>query len=208
MIFQTLITKLSEFTPSKLDGQKAHIEVAPYRAIDKKYIPQSPHPAAVLLLFYPYQNNAYFILIQRPKYKGNHSGQIALPGGKREQNDRSIRQTALREAEEETNINQNKVDIVGELTPLYIPPSNFMVTPIVGISQTRPDFNPDDREVDEIIEVSVDDLLLDNNLKKKEINLDNGGVLNTPYFDLNSKVVWGATAMILNEIKHYISGEH
>lgn len=205
MNFNYLVHLLTDFNQKKLLGKKAHFEIAPDRVKEPKITPKSTNKAAVLLLFYPIMDEAYFSLIQRPTYNGSHSGQIALPGGKWEKKDKTIIQTALREAWEEINIEKKNVEILGELSGIYIPPSNFDVTPVLGISRNRPNFKPNQREVEEILEIPLVNLLRPETLKETEVSIENGGKLKTPYFDLSEKVVWGATAMILNEIKHYIT---
>ena len=94
--------------------------------------------------------------------------------------------------------------IIGELSKIFIPPSNYEVTPILATSDKRPEFIPNRREVVAILEVKIKDLIKPETIKKTKIQFDNGKTLNTPYFDLNSKTVWGATAMILNELKYYL----
>lgn len=205
MEFQFVKELLGDFSNISLKGQPAHFEIAPYRA---KYTNPTfktpPRKAAVLILFYPIQNISHFALIQRPNYEGSHGGQISFPGGKWENEDINLNQTALREAWEETNINQKHVNVLGNLSQIYIPPSNFEVTPVLGLSETRPVFKPDEREVEEIIEVPLAELLDDENLQNTEIKLNSGKNLKTPYFNLQSKIVWGATAMMLNELKYLI----
>ncbi len=195
---------LSNFSKKRLKGKIAHIEIAPYRANYPKLNPYLPKTAAVLVLLYPIKNETHCILIERTTYEGQHSGQISFPGGKKEKTDNNIFETALREAWEETNINIEDINIVGKLSKLYIPPSNFEVTPVLAFSENRPNFIANKREVLDIIEVKIKDLMQPKIVKKINIKFNNGKTLNTPYFDLNSKTVWGATAMILNELKHYL----
>lgn len=204
MDFTLVKALLQSFPESKLSGIKAHHEIAPYRTHFKTNKTNIPRKAAVLILVYPLQNTSHFALIQRPKYDGSHSGQIAFPGGKWEDSDINLEHTALREADEETNIKSNEVNVLGNLSQIYIPPSNFEVTPILGLSENRPLFKPDQREVEEIIEVPLAELLDDRNLKTTNIQLESGKDLKTPCFSLQSKIVWGATAMILNELKYLI----
>ena len=103
----------------------------------------------VLLLLYPHQGQLYLVLTRRTEAMDNHKGQIALPGGHRE-GEESIEQTALREAQEELGVVPTAVKVLGTLTPLYIPPSNFCITPVVGWAEKRPDWQPDDVEVAEV----------------------------------------------------------
>jgi len=204
MDFSQVISILNNYTKENLKGKNAHLEIAPFRAKYPNLQPSSPKIAAVLVLLYPVKNETHFVLIERTTYKGQHSGQISFPGGKQEKEDVSIIETALREAQEETNIEREEIQIIGELSKIFIPPSNFEVTPILAISNNRPEFVPNKREVVDVLEIKIKDLLLPKTIKKIKIEFDNGKTLNTPYFDLNSKTVWGATAMILNELKHYL----
>lgn len=204
MDFSQAVSILNHYTKENLKGENSHLEIAPFRTKYQGLKSSSPKIAAVLVLLYPIKDETHFVLIERTTYKGQHSGQISFPGGKKEKADISIIETALREAQEETNIYKEDLQIIGELSKVFIPPSNFEVTPILGISNKRPDFIPNKREVVNILEVKIKDLIDPKMMKKIKIELDKGKILNTPCFDLNSKTVWGATAMILNELKHYL----
>lgn len=155
---------------------------------------------AVLILFYPDNNAIKTTLIQRPVYEGVHSGQIAFPGGKKEEEDADLITTALREANEEVNIDPAQVIVVGSLTELYIPPSNFLVTPVVGFSRERPDLKPDDFEVADILEVPLQELTDPNIRGIKPITPREGITFDSPYFNLQGRTVWGATAMMISEL--------
>lgn len=204
MDFSDATSILNNYSKAILKGKVAHQEIAPYRGKYPNLNFSLPKIAAVLVLLYPIKNETYFVLIERTKYQGKHSGQISFPGGKKEEADTNIIETALREAREETNIKKEGLNIIGELSKIYIPPSNFEVTPILAFSKNRPNFIPNKREVLEIIEVKIKDLVQPETIKKIKLQFNNGKTLNTPYFNLNSKRVWGATAMILNELKHYL----
>ncbi|HEX9650703.1 MAG TPA: CoA pyrophosphatase, partial [Cyclobacteriaceae bacterium] len=164
--------------------------------------------SSVLVLIFPQNGSAYIPLIKRPDYDGIHSGQISLPGGKREVQDKNLVDTALRETWEEIGAQINQIKILGSLTPLYIPPSNFMVNPFVGFVESKPQFKIDPVEVQKIIEAPVSYFVEGNNVLNKEIEIirKSGKAnevikLETPYFDLEGEVLWGATAMILSELK-------
>jgi len=204
MDFSDVNSILNNYSKTILKGKIAHQEIAPYRAKYSNINPVTPKIAAVLVLLYPVKNETYFVLIERTKYQGKHSGQISFPGGKKEKTDTNILETALREAQEETNIKKDGLNIVGELSKIYIPPSNFEVTPILALAKNRPNFIPNKLEVIAILEVKLKDLMQPKIMKKIKIEINEGESLLTPYFDLQSKVVWGATAMILNELKHYL----
>lgn len=200
--FEPLFNKL--VTTAQI-GSKAHFEAAPYRsAVQNTETINNAKAAAVLLLVYPAQQQSYFALIKRPTYKGAHSNQIALPGGKVEVQDKSLLETAIREASEEVNIKPESVLKTTPLSPIYIPPSNFLVTPFLGISLSKPLFVKEEREVDEILEVNLHELLQHNKLPQTSIQTSSNTVINTPYLKLQNQVVWGATAMILNEFKHLL----
>lgn len=155
----------------------------------------------VMILFYKKDGAWYFPLIQRPDYDGVHAKQISFPGGKKDSEDEDLIATALRETKEEVGIASNKIKVIGSLTELYIIASNYNVLPVVGFMAEPPKFKADDREVDEILEVKLDDLMLEANRKEKPMTILQGITIHAPFFDLNNKVVWGATAMILSELK-------
>jgi 8-oxo-dGTP pyrophosphatase MutT (NUDIX family) len=161
---------------------------------------EPPKKSGVLLLFYPDEGAVYFPLIKRPQYPGVHSGQVGFPGGKMEPSDPDILFTALREAEEEIGIDAGKVEVLGCLSDLYIPTSNFLVTPVVGLIQEKPSFVPEQREVARIITTEVISLFHPEVRKQTQLAVGGGMYLNTPYFAVEQEVVWGATAMILSEL--------
>ena len=187
---------------SGLPGKNAHIEAAPFRQIEfsEKQIRES-RKSAVLILFYKKQDELHFVLIQRPKYDGVHSAQIALPGGKVELSDKNIVDTALREAFEEVGIVKDDVQVISQLTDVYIPVSRFNVTPVIGLLNYSPNFKIDNREVDELVEVKLSELTRLEKMTISKIKMTNGGLLEAPSFNFNDKIVWGATALILNELR-------
>lgn len=170
-------------------------------------IPDHARPGAVLILFYPREEIVYLVLIQRPDYQGVHGGQISFPGGKREKSDDSLIRTALRESNEEIGINPEEVQIIGQLTPLYIPPSNYLVTPVVGYTGYPPSFLPDNKEVASIIEIAFEDLMQEGIIGHKTIRTSIGVFIDAPAFIVGPHVIWGATAMIISELLE-ITGEY
>lgn len=153
-----------------------------------------------LVLFYPINNIPHLVFILRQTYEGIHSAQIGFPGGKKELSDKNLQETALREANEELQIISNQVKIIGQLSEIYIPPSNFILTPFVGVANNRPNFVKDEYEVAEIIEVNYNDLIDSNNFGQTEVSFPDGTKANVPCFTLNDRIVWGATAMVTQEI--------
>src|SRR5690606_24654850 len=134
----------------------------------------------------------------RPDYDGVHGGQISLPGGKKEEKDKDYIATAVRETEEEIGVSAKEITVLGSLTELYVSASNIQVLPVVGFCTRPPMFIPNPYEVEEIIEVSIDDLTKEKEVKFTDISV-RGHKINSPYYHLKGKVVWGATAMILSE---------
>lgn len=154
--------------------------------------------AAVLILLYPSGRSLSTFFIQRPVYNGVHSGQISFPGGKVEKDDRDLTHTALREASEEAGIDPGKVEVLGLLTPLYIPVSDTEVTPVVGWTDQQPQFEIDATEVVNIIEADMAAIANPGIVKEKPFAV-RGEMMNVRYYDLNGEVIWGATAMIIHE---------
>ena len=193
----------------ELPGEEAQMMMMPTARNDQFVLPSHKSPpiqSAVLILFYPDEHgHIKFPLIQRPTYNGAHSGQIALPGGKAEESDADLFQTALREANEEIGIEDDKVEVIGQLTNLHISVSNYLVTPVVGFLESRPEFELDGMEVVSLIESDLYDIIDPNKRKEGEIIIRGKYKINTPYFDIDDKIVWGATAMMLSELSTVIS---
>lgn len=161
-------------------------------------IPDYARMGAVLILLYEDEGSVKTCLIERTQYDGVHSGQIAFPGGKKEP-DESLEVTAVREAEEEIGVRQTDITLLGRLTELYIPPSNFLVHPFVGAIPYKPSFLLQPDEVAGLYEIKIDDLSDERLRGEKKITLSSGITVQTPFFGLHGKTVWGATAMIISE---------
>lgn len=166
---------------------------------------RNPKKAAVLALFYPSRNDfTNLLLILRKTYNGVHSNQIGLPGGKTEETDADLEETALRETYEEVGVLPEKVHLITALSEVYIPPSNFEVQPYVGLSHDTLSFVPQETEVEEIVEVALSDLLDDSNLFYQNLSTSYAENVEVPAFKLEGYTVWGATAMMLSEIKELL----
>ncbi len=143
------------------------------------------------------------LLIQRPEYEGVHSGQVALPGGKQEDYDSDLLATALRETQEEVGFLIPSEYVAGPLSPLYIPVSNFLVQPYIAVLPSKPKLNLNLVEVHACLDFDLSTILNENSRKTKEIQA-NGMKHETPYFEIEGLVVWGATAMVLSELSAVI----
>jgi 8-oxo-dGTP pyrophosphatase MutT (NUDIX family) len=207
MLFDPCIQILRTRLQQPLPGMDAQFEMAHVNRERIRYDQLDTtafRPSAVLLLIYPGAGTeAEILLIERPTYQGFHSGQIALPGGKAEKSDTSLEQTALREFFEETG-SDLQPEILGRLTPVYIPISTFVVHPFVACTPSKPSFQPSEREVAQLLELPVAELLLPSLVKETVLEPAPNMKLKTPYFDVRGKVLWGATAMMLNELKHIL----
>ncbi len=158
--------------------------------------------AGVLALFYPdITQQTKLVLILRKSYEGVHSAQVGFPGGKLELNDESLEHAAVRETYEEIGVPVHDIKVITQLTEVYIPPSNFYVQPYLGFSINTPNFIKDENEVEAIIEIPFDHFIDDEMVILKRVSTSYNVEVEVPAFSLNGHVVWGATAMILSEIK-------
>jgi 8-oxo-dGTP pyrophosphatase MutT (NUDIX family) len=158
-----------------------------------------PRPGAVLVLLYPYASAIHLPLTVRTSALRNHSGEVSLPGGHHDLADNDLSMTALREAWEELAIPPDMVQIWTALTPVWIPVSNFQITPFVGWADQRPDFVLAPDEVAELIEIRLD-ILLQPTIIQSEERMIRGTCMHIPYFALGTHKVWGATALVLAEL--------
>jgi len=204
--FNSFCNKLQSKLSEPLPGEDAHLKMASNVRLGELKFNSSKKPArlsSVLILLYLNNNKIYTSFILRPKYDGVHSGQVAFPGGRQEKEDKSIIHTALREAKEEVNIEQSKITVLGTLSDLFIPPSNYLVTPVLAFSDCPPDFIPQESEVEKIIEANIS-FLFDETLVKRKTLIVRNTKIDAPYYKVNEQTIWGATAMILSELKEVI----
>ncbi len=203
----TFVEKLKNRLQRSLPGDASHRSMRPSLVNGERINfanTRKPKDGAVLILFYERDQQLRFPLIQRPTYSGPHSGQISLPGGKWEEADQDLIQTAMREAEEEIGVHAQKIEIVGSLTSFNVAASNHQVLPVIGFYPEIPDYKPDEIEVAEVVDVALRELVNEENIKRTEIVVGENVKLDSPYFDLGSKVVWGATAGMLAELRDII----
>lgn len=205
MDFQDFLQYVPNLIPVELPAELSHVKMAPKERIQalKNLDVESKNPriAAVMMLFYPKKGKTHLTLIVRNAYNGVHSSQIAFPGGKYESTDLDYKETALRETNEEIGVLPEKIEIIKHFTPMYIPPSNFLVHPYLGIAKEELSFFPDVREVADIIELPLSVFLDDEIIIEATLSTSYGNNILVPAFNIQNHVVWGATAMILSELR-------
>ena len=208
MDFQDFLKYVPKLIDVTLPASEAHYKMAPLERIQSmknlKISSINPKSAAVMMLFYPKKGRAHLVLIVRNSYEGVHSAQIAFPGGKYESKDENFQNTALRETHEEIGIHPDSIEIIMPFTNLYIQPSNFMVYPFLGICKGEIVFVPDENEVANIIELPLSDFLNDDLIVSVKLSTSYAKDVDVPAFKINEHIVWGATAMMLNELKEVL----
>lgn len=209
MNFHDFEKRIVKVTKMELPGETVQYRMAPMERLQElKRVAKHQNTAkraGVMSLFYPSENlETHLILILRKSYKGVHSAQVGFPGGKVEKEDNNMQDTALRETEEEVGVPREKIAVLKELTEIYIPPSNYFVQPYLGITSKMPKFIPQEDEVEALIEVNLKDFLNDNSITSQIITTSYATNLKVPAFKLNGHIVWGATAMMLNEVRELL----
>ncbi|WP_040250985.1 NUDIX hydrolase [Psychroserpens mesophilus] len=206
MDFNTFLKSVSKIKNLELPGEASQIKMSPPYRLElmerNRALMKTAKQAAVLALFYPNQDHeTHLILILRKTYKGVHSAQVGFPGGKLEDNDLDLEVTALRETHEEVGVPRDAVEVLKRMTPMYIPPSNFTVHPFFGVTQQTPKFIKQDEEVEDLIEVPLSHFLDESTVFQTTVPTSYDLRVEVPAFKLNNHVVWGATAMMLSEVK-------
>lgn len=199
-----LASKLQSRLQYPLPGENAHLELSSMRKPSFLKPAENSRQGGVLLLMYPFKGKVHLVFMKRTQDGRVHGGQISFPGGRKEPADPDLTFTALREAEEELGIPSREVTVLGNLTELYIYASNFRVIPTIGYLPYRPNFIPSELEVDEIIEVELDYVLQPAIIKEYKATLSNQMQIEVPGFHIGKHVIWGATAMMLNEFLHVV----
>jgi 8-oxo-dGTP pyrophosphatase MutT (NUDIX family) len=206
-IFPKALHSLEKKLAGSKPGLKAQLGMCPNPRPGHQFyyeVEDSCLKAGVLVLFYPREDRIHLVLTRRTDKVDFHKGQISFPGGRMETGE-GLEQTALREAQEELEVDIDSIRILGMLTPLYIPPSNYCIYPVVALAESRPDFRPSHLEVAEVLEIPLDHLLSSQNVRSEMWNL-RGTDVEVPFYAFGEHKIWGATAMVLAELVEMIKG--
>ncbi|NNL03350.1 MAG: CoA pyrophosphatase [Eudoraea sp.] len=206
MNYSDFALQVSKIKKLPLPGTSSHYKMAPQIRIQElkamKERITNPKKAGVVALFYPDEGQlTNLLLILRNTYPGIHSNQIGFPGGKAEKKDKNLLETALRETHEEVGVRPEDIKIIRSLSEIYIPPSNFEVRPYLGLYDKRYPFVKDENEVEELVEVPLLDFMDDSKMTTQILTTSYADNIEVPAFKLMGYTVWGATAMMLSEIK-------
>ncbi len=206
MNFDIFLKSISKIEHIPLPGEDSQVKMSPtYRSElveQQRKLMKHARKAGVMALFYPdVAHHTKLILILRKTYSGVHSAQVGFPGGKLEKEDPSLEYAALRETFEEVGVPIENMTVLKAMTSVYVPPSNFMVYPFLGITLKTPQFLKQDDEVEDLIEVKLADFLNEANVGSQMLMTSLQKEVEVPVFKLNGHMVWGATAMMLSEIK-------
>jgi 8-oxo-dGTP pyrophosphatase MutT (NUDIX family) len=200
------IQNIREKLKLELPGRTSHMKLAPFPARLDYIIPEDVHNAAVLILLYFKNDELHFPLITRHPHSPHdkHRGQIALPGGRTDTSDTNTWYTSVRECSEEIGVDRDYIELLGALTPIYIPVSHHHVYPYVGFSNQELKFTIQPEEIDAIHEIPLSTLLDQEIRKVQELITTDGPLRQVPTLQIENLVVWGATGMILEEFTDVI----
>ena len=202
------IEEIKNALKQPLPGKKGQYLMAPGYRPDyelDEVMKFNPRIGGVLLLLDPYGGELNVILTLRKQYDGTHSGQMSFPGGKREAADTDLIQTALRETHEEIGVAPQQICVIGQLSELYIPPSNFLVYPTVGVLTGKTVFKKEEDEVEEIVEIPLTFFLDEKNRSKTNIKVIGDTTVEVPAYLYQGYTIWGATAIMMSEFVYLLT---
>jgi len=211
MRFDHFLNSIELFQSLPLPGVESHDAILPEMTRQRSAAlkrDKQPKISAVAATLFPKKDEAHLLLIERQSYDGVHSNQVGFPGGKVEEEDENLKATSLREMEEEVGVDREAPRFIRELSEVYIPPSRFLVHPFCYWLPEKPLIRKDEREVKEVIELPLSVLMNDDHLVVGKIKMSNGISINTPYFAFNGYKIWGATAMMLSEMRQLFKAIH
>ena len=208
MNFEFFSKNIPKILKEELPSISAQTKMAPNDRVailnDRNYQDNNPRKAAIMMLFYPKNTVTHLVLIVKNSYPGVHSSQIAFPGGKVENFDVNLEETALRETHEEIGIPPNKIKVIRPFTEIYIPPSNFLVYPFLAYSNHELDFTLQKEEVAAIIELPITKFMDDSIIVSMLMNTSYSKNIEVPCFKVDDHYIWGATAMMMSELKEML----
>lgn len=205
MLFNDFLNNIHSIAQVELPSVNSHLKMAPLERAElmrkAEFNLYEARKAGVMMLFYPKDDVTHLVLIVRNYYNGVHSSQIAFPGGKFENSDTNMQHTALRETHEEIGISPENIHVIRAFSEIYIPPSNFLVFPFLGISHTELQFTLQLDEVAGIVEMPLSKLLDDAIITSHKLDTSYAKAIEVPAFQIDEHIIWGATAMMLSELK-------
>ena len=205
MDIQSIKAKFQQALP----GLSAQLKMAPPQRKEelvKMSDLRDVRESAVMIILFPKDSELHLLFIQRSEYDGFHSGQIAFPGGKREKDDSDFLMTAARETQEEVGIDGSRLEVLGQLSDLYIPPSNFLIKPYVAYHPGKPEYVINPKEVQSVLEIGLSELTNPHSKSVGDFYVSSTqGMIQAPYYSVQGVKIWGATAMILSELLELIA---
>jgi 8-oxo-dGTP pyrophosphatase MutT (NUDIX family) len=204
MIYSLFCKELIKSYHQGLPGTEAQLQMAPLQRKENSnnyFLKNNSKQSAVTVLWFESESIPHLLLTQRTAQLKHHGNQISFPGGRKDDQDASLIDTALRELKEEVGVAASEVNLVGDLTSLYIPVSNYFVQPFLAVASERINFSINTSEVQAVIKLPIFDLIDDKRIAQESIKLGNGLLQKVPAFKIDNKIIWGATAMILSEVK-------
>ncbi|MBV5342943.1 CoA pyrophosphatase [bacterium] len=199
------VDKIKSLLTKPLPGLQSHLKMAPPTRKTQleaaKEAMQFANKSAVMILLFHEHDKLKVVFIRRSFYVGIHAGQMAFPGGRFEDSDETVEQTAFREIEEEIGVRRDKIELLGRISDIYVPPSNFLISVFVGYLSEKPVYKPDEREVAEVIEVDFDEFLQPENIDIKSFHVPSANhAITAPYYQTTHCDIWGASAMVVSEL--------